>query len=129
MSDKGDVDYGYGDAEPDYDYGYGDSSPDGQGKGGGDDNVDYGYGESTDYGYGDASADDYGYGDAGGADYGYGDDQAEQNKPPPEKDAGVRRGPRVRRNSCVIRKDTNNLAVAEFLMGGPPKDATPASSS
>lgn len=106
MSDKGEVDYGYGDAAPDYDYGYGDGSPDGAGKDG--DAVDFGYGDSTDYGYGD--------------------DQAQQ-KSPTEEEKEPRRAPRARRNSCVIRKDTNNLAVAEFLMGPAPTDATPAASS
>jgi hypothetical protein len=107
-----DYDYGYGDAAPDStDYGYGDSAPD-----------------STDYGYGDASPDDappkpaestdYGYGEAS-TDYGYGDDSA--NKAAEEdKERGGRRHRSVRRNSCVVRKDQDPLAVAEFLMGPPP---------
>jgi hypothetical protein len=66
------VDYGYGEPEPDY--GYGDEPA----------AEDYGYGDEptpeADYGYGDAApaTDDYGYGDGGapgGTDYGYGDDE------------------------------------------------------
>jgi hypothetical protein len=107
-----DYDYGYGDAAPDStDYGYGDSAPD-----------------STDYGYGDASPDDappkpaestdYGYGEAS-TDYGYGDDSANQPAEE-EKEQGVRKHRSVRRNSCVVRKDQDPLAVAAFLMGPPP---------
>ena len=93
-------------------YGYGDpaeSAP----------TVDYGYGDdTTDYGYGDSSGD-------GGVDYGYGDEHPSTNMTAPQSPS---RSPKqrtrqrsVRRNSTVIRKDDNNpLAVAEYLMGGPP---------
>lgn len=104
MSGEEEVDYGYGDTEPDY--GYGD--PDGKDGAGGD--VDYGYGDQADYGYGDQEA---------GADYGYGDQQPEGAA----KDSNEEKAPRhrtARRNSCVIRKDKDPLAVAEFLMGPPP---------
>lgn len=120
--------YGYGDGTPDQvdpkarqasgnnnahqeeqpDYGYGSTEP------------DYGYGSTeTDYGYGSTepdgrpaavdAADPYGYGD----DAGGGSSQA-----PPPRQQQTRR-----RNSCVIRRDQEkgSLAVAEFLMGGPPR--------
>ena len=119
-----------GEEQVNYDYGYEDMGYGDQGGNGGD--VDYGYGDSQDYGYGDSQ--DYGYGDA--ADMGYGDtqdmgygDQGEPAKPSDAPKDAPRRG-KQRRNSCVIRKDdANPLAVAEFLVGGPPKDATPAGSS
>jgi hypothetical protein len=66
------VDYGYGEPEPNY--GYGDEPAA---------ETDYGYGDEpaaeADYGYGDAApaTDDYGYGDAAPVtdDYGYGNDE------------------------------------------------------
>ncbi len=79
---------------------------------------------------------DMGYGDTGGQtqvvgtgeaveDYGYGDDAgAAVEKPAEDKP----KRSRARRNSCVIRKDEDPLAVADFLMGGCPKDGTPATS-
>ena len=83
------------------------------------------------YGYSNSEAADlYGYGDATPDDpekekekaqsaaslYGYDEEPEEQRAPP-------RRQQSRRRNSCVIRRDQEggSLAVAEFLMGGPPK--------
>mmetsp|Transcript_12665 Transcript_12665/g.24082 ORF Transcript_12665/g.24082 Transcript_12665/m.24082 type:complete len:103 (+) Transcript_12665:102-410(+) len=96
MADQDNVDYGYG-----------------------DDAAEYGYGDDTqDYGYGDGDGQDFGYGDS--ADYGYGDSQEGGEKteaaPAPAQKPGTRR----RRNSVVIRKDDDPLAVADYLMGGDP---------
>jgi hypothetical protein len=86
--------------------------------------VDYGYGKEVDYGY-EKTADDYGYENV---DYGYGDQGPgsfvrEQPAPPPAAAHGRRTSQHrtVRRNSCLVRKDANPLAVAEFLMGEPPR--------
>jgi hypothetical protein len=129
--------YGSNDDEsPATDYGYGDDSdseddsPGGAYGYGGPSGV-YGYGGSAKpggvYGYGDDDAkgddgDDYGYGEDKDAstpadDYGYGDEDA-----PSKPDQPERRRPRlVRRNSCLIRKEDNPLAVAEYLLGGAPR--------
>ena len=64
---------------------------------------------------------DMGYGDQAGQENANKDDQAKAA----EGDAKKGRG-RQRRNSCVIRKDQDPLAVADFLMGGPPKDGEKA---
>jgi len=58
--------------------------------------------------------------DGDSTDYGYGDSQEGGEKtepaPTPEQKPGTRR----RRNSVVIRKDNDPLAVADYLMGGDP---------
>lgn len=97
--------YGYGAdaAEEAVDYGYGDGSP--------DEPVDYGYGDDSDVSYSDSDDDDSESG-GGMAAYGYGG--TSKAPPQPEKHRVVRR------NSCLIRKNGNSLAVAEFLMGVPP---------
>jgi hypothetical protein len=120
------TDYGYGDDSDSED----DSPGDVYGYGGGPGGV-YGYGGSAKsggvYGYGDDDAkggdgDDYGYGDDKDAsspadDYGYGDEDAPSKPVQPERPR-----PRlVRRNSCLIRKEDNPLAVAEYLLGGAPR--------
>jgi hypothetical protein len=96
--------YGYGrNATPGGAYGYGDDDDKG-GDGDDDNGGDYGYGEDKDAGN---PADDYGYGDE--------DAPAKPVQP-------VRPRPRlVRRNSCLIHKEQNPLAVAEYLLGGPPR--------
>jgi hypothetical protein len=100
--------YGYGgNATPGGAYGYGDDDNKG---GGGDDDKD------NDYGYGEDA-------DAGNpaCDYGYGDDDAPTKPIISDAAKPVRPRPRlVRRNSCLIRKEDNPLAVAEYLLGGPP---------
>eukprot|EP00977_Amphora_coffeiformis_P005151 scaffold1089_cov153-Amphora_coffeaeformis.AAC.2 len=125
MADQDNVDYGYG-----------------------DDAAEYGYGDDTqDYGYGDGDGQDFGcklqcntffvsipgtnfgllisssirrLADGDSADYGYGDSQEGGEKteaaPAPAQKPGTRR----RRNSVVIRKDDDPLAVADYLMGGDP---------
>jgi hypothetical protein len=120
------TDYGYGDDSdsdseddsPGGAYGYG--SPGGvYGYGGGSAKPVYGYGDDDAKG-GDGN--DYGYGDDKDAstpadDYGYGDEDAPSKPVQPERPR-----PRlVRRNSCVIRKEDNPLAVAEYLLGGAPR--------
>jgi hypothetical protein len=114
-------------------YGYGDDSD--------SDNEDdfpiYGYGRNTRpdgaYGYGDNDdkngnaededkGDGYGYGEDkdAGSDYGYGDEPAPSQ--PSLLDVVLPARPRrLRRNSCLIRKEQNPLAVAEYLLGGPPR--------
>jgi hypothetical protein len=74
------------------------------------------------YGY-DTSPVDYGYGDV---DYGYGDQgpgsfvrEQEERTPASNRRSSQHRS--VRRNSCLVRKDANPLAVAEYLMGEPPR--------
>jgi hypothetical protein len=100
--------YGYGgNAKPGGAYGYGDDDDKGN---------DYGYGEDNDNGG------DYGYGEDKDAstpagDYGYGDEGAPSTPIQP----GRPRPRLVRRNSCVIHKEDNPLAVAEYLLGGPPR--------
>jgi hypothetical protein len=116
------TDYGYGDAQPaTVDYGYGDAQPEA---------VDYGYGDVqndnvVDYGYG-AEADDVNKQTSKDnqttEDYGYGDpaDAGNGGQSQPEQPQQPRARPR-RRNSTVVRREPDNpLAVAEFLMGGPP---------
>lgn len=117
----GDVDYGYGDAAPDQDYGYGDAQP------------DYGYGDakpSEDYGYGDAQP-DYGYGDAKpDEDYGYGDQVEEKPKEEPKKPAGRR--PKRR---CSVTKytldetaqaaQTHVDIIQQMREGSKPQDLNP----
>jgi hypothetical protein len=95
--------YGYGgNTKPGGVYGYGDDDTKG-GDGDDDKGNDYGYGEDNDAG---SPASDYGYGD--------------EDAPKPVQTERAR--PRlVRRNSCVIRKEDNPLAVAEYLLGGPPR--------
>jgi hypothetical protein len=115
--DSSTTNYSYGDDSENEDdfpvYGYGrktKSSDDEDTRGEDDDDDkfdDYGYGEDKDT---FSSADDYGYGD----------------KAAPSQssllDVGLPARPhRSRRNSCIIRKDQNPLAVAEFLLGGPPR--------
>ena len=60
------------------------------------------------------------FADGESTDYGYGDSQEGGEKveaaPVPAQKAGTRR----RRNSVVIRKDDDPLAVADYLMGGDP---------
>ena len=47
--------------------------------------------------------------------------KAKEEKVAAAEDAPKPSKPRTRRrNSCVVRKDENNLAVAEFLTGGAP---------
>lgn len=114
--------------------------------GGGDDygyeNVDYGYGdeeqpkkeEAVEYGYGeDAAATGYGYENPDAAAMGYGYENPDQSpaavygygESATAEDPDRSAPPRIhskRRNSCVVKRDEDNpLAVAEFLMGGPPR--------
>jgi hypothetical protein len=85
-------------------YGYGRDTMSGDDKG-----DDFGYGDDKDVG---SPADDYGYG--------YGKEAAPFQ--PSLLDAVLRVRPRrMRRNSCVIRKDQDPLAVAESLLDGPPR--------
>jgi hypothetical protein len=104
--------YGYG--GPGSMYGYGGSAKPGGVYGYGDDDAKGGDGddEDNDYGYGDDK-------DAGNpaGDYGYGDEDASSKPIQTERPR-----PRLlRRNSCVIHKEDNPLAVAEYLLGGPPR--------
>jgi hypothetical protein len=105
--------YGYG--GPGSMYGYGGNAKCGGVYGYGDDDAKDGDGD-------DDKGNDYGYGEDNDAvspagDYGYGD---ESDAPKPIQTERPR--PRlVRRNSCVIRKEDNPLAVAEYLLGGPPR--------
>jgi hypothetical protein len=100
--------YGYGDDDGDDD-----DDDDDDNKGGDDDD------KGADYGYGEDKQDS---GNPAG-DYGYGDEAAAPPKPI-ISDAIQPVRPRtrvVRRNSCVIlRTEQNPLAVAEYLLGGPP---------
>jgi hypothetical protein len=94
----------YGDDSDDEDsfpaYGYGDDDDDDKGD-------DCGYGEDKDAG---SPADDYGYGD-----------EAAPSQPSLSTVVQPARLRSLRRNSCLIRKEHNPLAVAEYLLGGPPR--------
>jgi hypothetical protein len=61
-------------------------------------------------------------GGACGDNYGYGE---HESTPPTQRSAFGDKVPLsqliVRRNSCLVHKDQDPLAVAEFLMGGPPR--------
>jgi hypothetical protein len=110
--------YGYGgNAKPGGAYGYGDDDDDDKG-------CDYGYGE--DKGAGNPAG-DYGYGEDKDAsnpagDYGYGDEAAPPKPILSDAIQPVRARPRlVRRNSCLVHKEDNPLAGAEYLLGGPPR--------
>jgi hypothetical protein len=106
-------------------YGYGDDSDNEE-----DDFPVYGYGRNTKSGDDDDDddndkGDDYGYKEDKNAgspadDYGYGNEAAPSQ--PSLLDVVLPARPRrSRRNSCIIRKEQNPLAVAEFLLGGPPR--------
>lgn len=85
------------------DHGYGDeSSPSVTNNGS---KVNYQPSDQTDYGYGSQD------------DYGYGEDQGPSCKAVSAPMDKARRP--MRRNSCLIKKDQNPLAVAEFLLGPP----------
>jgi hypothetical protein len=120
--DSSTTNYGYGDDSDNEDdfpvYGYGRNTKSGNDYD--DNNNNNNKGEDDD----DDKGDGYGYGedkDAGSPadDYGYGNEAAPFQ--PSLLDIVLPARPRrLRRNSCIIRKDQNPLAVAEYLLGGPP---------
>jgi hypothetical protein len=125
------VDYAYGDDGSDSDsdddspggpYGYGGAGGiyGTGGAGGAKLGAGYGYGDT----YKGAGGGGYGYDedtDAGNpaGEYGYGDEATPEPKLS-ETQPGPVRQRSMRRNSCLIHKDQNPLAVAEYLLGGPP---------
>ena len=84
----------------------------------------YGYGEDSDSKHNAEANDLHGHGNAAAArndlDYGYEESAVPAEEPlPPERQ--VTRHRSRRRNSCLVRRDQDPLAVAEYLMGGPPR--------